>query len=446
MRIQSYVGLILIFFFIVNAIFAEEREHFSRKTPVVIALEKVESAIVNISTEKIITLTDPFFDLPTRRARTTSLGSGTIIHPDGYIITNNHVISKATKIHVKLQQGDEYDGTIIATDPSSDIALIKIEGKKPFPTVKMGTSEDLLIGETVIAVGNPFGLQNTATIGVVSAKGRSILASENLNLEDLIQTDTSINPGNSGGPLLNINGEIIGVNTLIKADAHGIGFAIAIDKVKEVLKEILDLKMMKKAWLGIKTGDIIDTSTKFEITKYVGVKIEEVEKNSPADKLDLKKDDQILRLNDKEIANSIEFVIDLLSYNVADVVKLNLRRGEKTFTVEITLEETPVHPAVKLAQDKLGIEELQQLDKKTAQQLGIDPNTKEIIITKLNKSERIYRVLRVGDIILKINKSKIQTLDDLYSILKNLKSGQRIRIIYYSVNEKTFYEATFKIK
>jgi serine protease Do len=208
----------------------------SRRTPVVEAVERVGPAVVNIATEKIVERSlSPWFFWEPQYMRALSLGSGVIIDPLGYVITNAHVITRANQIQVHLRDGKRLTATPVAVDVAEDAALLKLDGRERFPYVQMGRSDDLLIGETVIALGNPFGLENSVSSGVVSAKNRSIEADGRPVFQDLIQTDASINPGNSGGPLLNINGEVIGLNTAVRQGAQGIGFAIPIDRVYESL-------------------------------------------------------------------------------------------------------------------------------------------------------------------------------------------------------------------
>ena len=203
--------------------------HPSRETPVVLTVKKVGPAVVNISTERVMKerinpFGDPFLDrffgdffnvFPERSFKQESLGSGVIIDPEGYILTNEHVILKTSQIHVTLADRREFEAKLIGADPKSDLAVIKIDAKETLPFVKMGTSDDLMIGETVIAIGNPFGLSHTVTTGVISALNRSVRIKDDRVYKDFIQTDASINPGNSGGPLMNIQGDLIGINTAI---------------------------------------------------------------------------------------------------------------------------------------------------------------------------------------------------------------------------------------
>jgi serine protease Do len=226
-----------------------------RRTPVVAAVERVRAAVVNVSTEELVRIRVPtrggdsvaellfgdIFDRPRYRRgyQVTSLGSGVVVSPEGYVLTNNHVVERGVRFRVALVDGRELTAKVVGTDPSSDLAVLKLDAQERMPFVPPGRSDDLLIGETVIAIGNPFGLANTVTTGVVSAVKRNFKAGER-TLFDFIQTDASINPGNSGGPLLNIEGQLIGVNTAILGErSAGIGFAIPIDRAKRIAEDLI---------------------------------------------------------------------------------------------------------------------------------------------------------------------------------------------------------------
>ena len=239
-----------------------------RITPVVKAVQETKAAVVNVSTyEKVKERVNPFsgytgdpyfdrfFDDFTdpryeNKSIRTSLGSGVIIDENGYLITNWHVVQNSSTIKVATLDEKEYDALLIGSDPKSDLAILKIKSSQPFPCVRIGDSDNLLIGETVIAIGNPFGLSNTVTTGVVSALHRSIKKDDE-QYENFIQTDASINPGNSGGPLLNIKGELIGINTAIYGEAQGIGFAIPVNTAKRIINDLLRYGEVRSPWLGI---------------------------------------------------------------------------------------------------------------------------------------------------------------------------------------------------
>ena len=267
----------------------------SRENAVVHAVKKVSPAVVNISSEyKVHKRTspfsgfgmDPFFESffkdffePgfERRYKRSSLGSGVIIDGNrGFILTNTHVIAKTGTITVVLKDEREFEAQIVGADPDSDLALLRIASKDPLPAIEMGESNELMIGETVIAIGNPFGFSNTVTTGVISALNRSVRTEKQV-FQNFIQTDASINPGNSGGPLLNINGELIGINTAIYAKAQGIGFAIPIDKAKRIVSDLIRYGEVIQAWIGVTVQNIDKRlATYLNVPDGKGVLIKEV--------------------------------------------------------------------------------------------------------------------------------------------------------------------------
>ena len=240
---------------------------------------------------------DPNHDFKRR-----SLGSGFIIDPKGLIVTNNHVIEDADKIKVKLTDDSEYDAEVVGRDPSTDLALIKIEPQKSLTPLKMGSSEDLQVGQWVVAIGSPFGLEQTVTAGIVSAKGRIIGSGP---YDNFIQTDASINPGNSGGPLLNLKGEVIGINTAIIASGQGIGFAVPAEVAKDVIAQLQNKGEVTRGWLGVGIQDLSE-----ELANYYGIKegkgalVTQVYEGDPADKGGIKVNDVIVSANGEPVESS----------------------------------------------------------------------------------------------------------------------------------------------
>ncbi len=306
--------------------------HFDRVTAEVQVVRLVEPAVVSIQTNKLVE--QGYYDLfgnwyrRNRGSRPFSQGSGVLIDPQGFLITNEHVVRGADQIKVKFTpkyDSKEYDAELISEDMESDLALLKIKREQPFPAVTMGHSSDLMIGEKVIAIGNPYGEQNTVTSGILSAIGRDVNI-EGRAVKGLIQTDASINPGNSGGPLLNINGELIGINNAIHPLAEGIGFAIPVDRVREILNaRLFNPDESKRIWAGIRFSNTEE------------LRIQSVEENSPADKAGLENGDHIVWLNGKALESSVDFSKALLSANPGDRLRVKVRRGsdEKNFTLEL---------------------------------------------------------------------------------------------------------------
>ena len=333
----------------------------NRRTPIVIAVEKAWPAVANISTERIITQrhVDPFFGSRSelfdqffndffgqnqKQMVERPLGSGVIIDEDGYIVTNEHVVSRASKIKVRLSDGKDFEATIISSDPISDLAVLKINSPTPLPYVKMGTSKDLMIGETVVALGNPFGLENSVTTGILSAKNRTMTFNSqygDIKYEGLIQTDALINPGNSGGPLINIDGELIGINAAIVNQAQGIGFAIPVDKVRQTLVKLFNFRELNKIWFGAQVEEQADASK--------GIMVSSVEPESPAYKAQIKTGDYITKIDSKEIRDILDFEKYILKKNAGDKLSIIVNRSGREFKIDVTIEKAPLQSVEKLA-------------------------------------------------------------------------------------------------
>lgn len=300
------------------------------------ASSKVAPAVVNITTVRIGA--DFFFNpIPQR-----GLGSGVIFdQKNGYILTNEHVIHQAKEIKVFLPDGREFKGELIGSDPRMDLAVVKIKGEN-LPVAKLGDSDKIRVGEFSIAIGNPFGLQNTVTFGVVSATNRSISPQAGKVLEDLIQTDAAINPGNSGGPLINFRGEVIGINTAIIPYAQGIGFAIPINAAKEIIGELIKYGKIIRPWLGITylpiTPQIV---SRFNLPVKSGLYVASVISGSPADKAGLRAKDIIRKFDTQEIKISRDLRAFISKKKVGDRVSLTILRGKETKIIRVILGEMP---------------------------------------------------------------------------------------------------------
>src|SRR5881296_3006493 len=312
----------------------------ARRSLVVEAVEKASPAVVNVSTEQIVEQRgspfpfpqDPFFeeffrdfvDPRPRRFKTTSLGSGVIVAADGTIMTNVHVIERASRVRVTLNDQREFDATLVGADADADIAVLRVKAGGDLPHIPFGTSTDLMIGETVIAIGNPFGLSHTVTTGVVSAVGRS-LRDEERTYTDFIQTDASINPGNSGGPLLNIKGELVGINTAIYGKAQGIGFAIPVDRARRVMKDLVSYGEVHRPWIGVLVQDLTPELAQHFGTRH-GVVVAEVEAKSPAAGAGLDRGDAIVKVDGRDVASREEFEQRVGDHAEGDRLTLTLRR------------------------------------------------------------------------------------------------------------------------
>jgi len=419
---------------------ADDAARADRRTPVVIAVERAAPAVVNIST-KSVRLVRPYFwmDVPEifkqhfadlfrpQRQVTGSLGSGVIISPKGYIVTNAHVVQQADEIIVTLADESQRKAELVSADPQADLAIIKIEPAKPLAAIRLGTSSDLMIGETVIAVGNPFGYEHTVTTGVVSALGRTIEAGPQQKQEGLIQTDAPINPGNSGGPLLNIRGELVGINTAIRAGAQGLGFAIPVDKVRGIMIDLLAVRRAGQPWLGLKFSPDLRLPV-----------VASVEKDSPAAKASLAPDDRIETLDGRPVPDVIEFETALLDRKVGDTVRLGVSRGGHEVEARVTLVETPKPDGAKLSRAQFGLH-VQELKPELAATLhlavergllvaGVDPGGPAATVGFQN-----------GDVIVQIDRYRIADLETLGNLLAQVQKGDRI--LFYVVRENTVARA-----
>jgi serine protease Do len=413
--------------------------------------ERVKPAVVNISTTKTLKgsgqgspfgrrspfndyFGDDFFnrffgDIPQRDFKQRSLGSGFIISNDGYIFTNNHVVENTDKILVKISDGKEYEAKIIGTDSKTDIALIKIKPDNGLPTVEIGDSDALRVGEWVIAIGNPFGLAQTVTAGIVSAKGRVIGAGA---YDNFIQTDASINPGNSGGPLFNMQGKVIGINTAIVAQGQGIGFAIPINMAKSILADLKTKGKVTRGWLGISIQDISDDIAKsMNYKSNAGVLVTDVFKGDPADKAGIKVGDIITEINGKPIKDSHDLLLTTASLQVGEKAKVKALRDGKEMMFQVVIAERKDHPEVVLSnktEGQFGIS-AQEISKEIAEQLGVSGEG-GVIITGVEEGSPADNVgLQARDIILQINKIKIKSLKDFNTEIKKAADKKSVILL-----------------
>ena len=437
-----------------------------RITPVVEVFNRCKDAVVNISSTQVIkvqspfgadNLFDQFLDMPglaPQEYRATSVGTGFVIHPSGYIVTNAHVVAKTIDRKVIFADKREFDAQDVAIDPQRDLAILQIDAGDPLPTVYLGRSADLMVGETVVAIGNPLGFQHTVTSGVVSALNRTLELENNVSFKGLIQTDASINPGNSGGPLLNVNAELIGINTAIRNDAQNIGFAIPVDTLREVLPELLDVERRYGFLTGAKVRDGVgpDGNDACVVAKVIA--------NSPADKAGLVAGDVLQQLNGQLLRGAIDFQIALIGKKSGDTLSFTVVPGRPAPVpagtapattapagprqVSLALANRPRPDGAKLLKSRFGIE-AKPLDPKQARDIGIRP-IKALYVTDVEpKSPADVIGLKPGDIIDRINSYQAGSLSDVGEMLEKIESGQAFVIGVIRLSGRTLYRASVNI-
>ena len=421
--------------------------------------EKISPAVVNIRTVKTLTGGSPvlrhFFQHPwernepfnnfferffgegfQREFKHRSLGSGFIVDKDGYIVTNNHVIQDADEISVKLNNGEEFDAEIVGRDPNTDLALIKIKAEDDLPVADLGDSDDLKVGQWVLAIGSPFGLEHTVTAGIVSAKGR-VIGSGPYN--DLIQTDASINPGNSGGPLINMHGEVVGINTAIIAGGQGIGFAVPVNIAKTVLEQLKEDGEVTRGWLGVGIQDITEEMSDYQdIKDKRGVLVAEVFKGDPAEKAGIKPGDIILEVDGEKVGSSRDLTRRIAGIPVGKTIKIKaLRNGrKKTFKVKITKRDDTAlassgRPMRKA--DELGLY-ISMLTPEIARRFNME-ETEGVIILRVEPGSKASKAgLRSGDLIKEINHQVIENVKDYREAIEKVKSGKSVQLFIRRIN------------
>jgi serine protease Do len=345
---------------LVSLAFAQDT---SRRSPIVMASEKASPAVVSIIAAQVVERRtnpfggNPFFDdffrdffEPFQQRQTDqSLGSGVVISPDGYVLTNEHVVVQAEKIQVQLADDRKLNARLVGADSDSDLAVLKVEDSKSLPSLSFGNSDDLMIGETVIAIGNPFGLSHTVTTGVVSALNRS-LNTDGRTYYDFIQTDASINPGNSGGPLLNIKGDLIGINTAIYGKAQGIGFAIPITRAKRIVQELISHGAVEPPWIGLVVQTLTpELAYHFSLKEKQGALVRMVESGSPAAKAGLQRGDVLVSLNGRPLRSAEEYLQREREHSSGDTLRLRVMHGGEAKEVAVTAARFPQEKADDLA-------------------------------------------------------------------------------------------------
>lgn len=360
-------------------------------------------------------------------------GSGFIISEDGYIVTNNHVVENVDKIKVKLRDGREFEAKKIGSDPESDVALIKVEANG-LKGLRLGDSDRIRIGEWVIAIGNPFGLTHTVTAGIISAKGRSKFGRGSiLDYQDFIQTDAAINPGNSGGPLLNLNGEVIGMNTAIYTRSGGymgIGFAIPINMIKYLVSQIKEKGTVERGFLGVYIQDVSSDVAKWlDLKDGKGALVSQVQKGSPAEKAGLKEGDVIIEFNGIPVEDAGSFKARVASTKPGTRVKLVVIRDGERKELEVEVGKRPAEESVKVAGDTISSSNLgivgQTLTPDLAKEFGYE-GQKGVIITEVEPGSPAGMAgLKSGDLIMEVNRKPVNNVDEFDKAVKETPKDKK---------------------
>jgi serine protease Do len=364
-----------------------------------------------------------------RQAPQRSLGSGFVIDTEGYILTNNHVVENAEEIVVRLDNEQEHKATLVGKDPKTDLALLKIDGVTGLTAVPLGDSDTLRVGEWVMAIGNPFGLDHSVTSGIVSAKGRFIGAG---NYDDYIQTDAAINPGNSGGPLLNLRGEVVGINSAIFSRTGGnigIGFAIPVNLAKELVPQLREKGKVTRGWLGVLIQKVTpEIAESLGIEQAHGALVADVVANGPAAAAGVKVGDVIVEFDGHTVGESNELPMLVARTPLEKQVKIKVLRGKETLDLDVTIAELQDEEAQLAASgdsEKLGLT-VQTLTPEIAENLGVE-ETKGVVVSAVESGSAADEAgIRRGDVILEVNRQPVDDADAYKGALKKVEKGKNV--------------------
>ncbi len=438
---------------------AEKVETFDASASFTRLAESVSSAVVNIRTVKTIKGGGPVFrqfnrdpfgqespfkdfferffgEESQREFKQPSLGSGFVIDAAGFVVTNNHVIEDADQIRVRMKDGREFDAEIVGRDRNTDLALIKLKDVDDLPVVKLGDSDELRVGQWVLAIGSPFGLEHTVTAGIVSAKGRVIGSGP---YDDFIQTDASINPGNSGGPLVDMNGEVVGINTAIIATGRGIGFAIPINLAKGIIAQLQESGEVTRGWLGVAIQDLsADMAEYYGLKDQKGVFVADVFQGDPADLAGMRSGDIILEVNGKKVESSRELTGLIADIPVGDAAEIKVwREGETmTFRAKIAKRDDARIASGGQPQEKgqeLGIR-VSEVTPEIAQRFSLSDTSGVVVVDVAADSKAAEAGVRVGDIIKEVNHQSIESVSQFTEAVREAKSGDTIQFFVWRRN------------
>ncbi len=444
LRIKSFLFLALLMFSWTALAAAQPPDFVS-------LAEQLKPAVVNIGTAKTVKPRTPsypgpqgphgdmfeefferfFRNAPQSPRKERSLGSGFIISQDGYILTNDHVVDGADEIKVKLSDGREFTGEIRGLDPKLDLALIKIDAGEDLPVARLGDSEAIKVGEWVMAIGNPFGLEQTVTVGIVSAKGRVIGAGP---YDDFIQTDASINPGNSGGPLFNMRGEVVGINTAIVAQGQGIGFAIPVNMAKQIIPQLRDEGRVTRGWLGVTVQALNkELADSFGLDSTHGALVNEVIEDSPADKAGLKRGDIIVEYDGTRVDELNDLPRLVAATPVGETVRVKVFRDGKERTIKVEIGRLDDGERELAADDEegggaLGITAA-NVTPELVERYSLESD-QGILITKIDpEGPAADANLRVGDLIIEADGKEVRSVKEFEAVVGKMKAGKVLRLL-----------------
>ena len=427
--------------------------------------EKVRPGVVNIQVVKKVKSVDfgfrgnpfgeqnPFGDFfgpfsegtpPSREYKQQGVGSGFVISQDGYILTNNHVVEDADQIKVKLSNGKEYEGKVVGRDPKTDLAVVKIERASDLHPLKLGNSEDLKVGSWVVAIGSPFGLEQTVTAGIVSAKGRVIGSGP---YDNFIQTDASINPGNSGGPLVNMSGEVVGINTAIIPNGQGIGFAIAINTAKEIVPQLEEKGHVTRGWMGVSIQEVTPALAKsFDLKEKQGALVAQVVSGGPAEKGGIEQGDVILGFDGKEIVESKDLPRIVASTPVGKTVTVKLLRNGKVVDRQLKvgeMEEKVDISKLPSSHKTLGIV-VQNLTPEIAKELGVKRDA-GIVVTQVEPGSPAANAgIETGDVIQQVNRKPVKNVEDFVQKVERTTDKDNVLLLIQRGQNRLFAALTPK--
>lgn len=421
-------------------------------------VDTVKPAVVNISTTRTVKIqggVNPFFDDPffrrffgdqfgtPKERKSASLGSGVIVDSNGYILTANHVIQGAEEINVTLADKREFKGKIIGSDAMTDLGIIKIDAADQLPIIKWGDSNKLRVGEMVLAIGSPYGLTQTVTMGIVSAVGRANVGIA--DYEDFIQTDAAINPGNSGGALVNGRGELVGINSAIFSTSggyQGIGFAIPTSMAKTVMDSLIRHGKVTRGWLGVTIQSLTpELARQFNIVEETGVLVGDIIEGSPAEKAGLQRGDVIFEFEGKKIDDPNQLRNMVAGVVPGSEVKAKIIRDNRTLPVNITISEMPAEMESNLKGDYDNLLSgvlVQELSSDIAARLNIPKKIKGVVVADVNEESAAAAVIRQGDIIQEINRQKISGLKDYERVVSGIKPGRNILLLIFRGGASVF--------